>query len=127
MDDVITTAPVLDLTPEDLATVLGELASSHQLYRPLLQRREQRENAVLYLRGVLSRLARQAVEPMVMQLVGVAFHSHRKRRMARLIQREYILAIVLRPPTHTAVRQELGRQHRLLVQCLCLLHELLPA
>ena len=71
MDDVMTTAPVLDLTPEDLATVLGELASYHQIYSPLLQRREQRENAALALRGLLSRLERKSVEPMVLQWVGV--------------------------------------------------------
>ena len=71
MDDIITTAPVLDLTPEDLAAVLGELESYHQIYSPLFQRREQRENAALYLRGLLSRLERKSVEPMVLQLVGV--------------------------------------------------------
>ena len=71
MDDVMTTAPMLDLKQEDLAAVLGELESSHQMYSPLFQRREQRENAALYLRGVLSRLERKAVEPMVLQWVGV--------------------------------------------------------
>ena len=77
MDDVITTAPVLDVTPEDLATVLGALASSHQIYSPLLQRREQRENAALYWRGVLSRLERKSIEPMVLQLVGVERNAGR--------------------------------------------------
>ena len=71
MDDVITTVPVLDLKPEDLAAVLGELESYHQIYSPLFQRREQRENAGLYLRGLLSRLERKSVEPMVLQLVSV--------------------------------------------------------
>ena len=70
MDDVITTAPMLDLKQEDLAAVLGELENYHQIYRPLFQRREQRENAALYLRGLLSRLERKSVEPMVLQLVG---------------------------------------------------------
>ena len=71
MDDVITTAPMLDLKQEDLAAVLGELENYHQIYRPLFQRREQRENAALYLRGLLSRLERKSVESMVLQLVGV--------------------------------------------------------
>ena len=71
MDDVMTTAPRLDLKQEDLAAVLGELESSHQMYSPLFQRREQRANAALYLRGVLSRLERKAVAPMVLPWVGV--------------------------------------------------------
>lgn len=71
MDDVITTAPVLDLKQEDLAAVLGELESYHQLDSPLFQQREQRETAALYLRGLLSRLERKSVEPMVLQLVAV--------------------------------------------------------
>ena len=71
MDDVITTAPMLDLKQEDLAAVLGALESYHQIYSPLFQRREQRENAALYLRGLLSQLERKSVEPMVLQLVGV--------------------------------------------------------
>ena len=77
MDDVMTTAPVLDLKQEDLAAMLGALESYHQIYRPLFQRREQRENAGLYLRGLLSRLERQSVEPMVLQLVGVDRHAVR--------------------------------------------------
>jgi SRSO17 transposase len=77
MDDVMTTAPVLDLKQEDLAAMLGELESSHQIYSPLVQRREQREKAGLYLRGWLSRLERKSVEPMVLPWVGVDRHAVR--------------------------------------------------
>ena len=70
MDDVMSTAPRLALKPEALAAVLGALASSHRIYSPLFQRREQREHAAWYLRGLLSRLERTSVEPMVLPLVG---------------------------------------------------------
>jgi hypothetical protein len=38
----IATAPVLDLAPQDVATLLDELPAYHAIYSPLLQRREQR-------------------------------------------------------------------------------------
>jgi SRSO17 transposase len=71
MEVVITTAPPLNLTLEDLPVVLGELAAYHQIDSPLFQRREQRENAELSLRGLLSPLTRKSIEPIVLQLVGV--------------------------------------------------------
>ena len=37
MDNIITTAPMLDLKQEDLAAVLGELENYHQIYRPLFR------------------------------------------------------------------------------------------
>jgi SRSO17 transposase len=78
MDDVMTTAPVLDLTQEDLAAVLGDLESAHQSYSPVVQRREPREHAGLSLRGLLSRRERQSVEPMVVPWVGVDRNAVRR-------------------------------------------------
>jgi SRSO17 transposase len=71
MEVVMTTAPPLDLTREDRPVVLGALAAYHQIDSPLFQRREQRANAELYLRGLLSPLHRKSIEPIVLQLVGV--------------------------------------------------------
>lgn len=70
MDDVMTTAPVLDVKPADLAAVRGEVERSHQSDRPWCQRREPREQAGWSRRGWVRRLARQAVEPMVWPWVG---------------------------------------------------------
>jgi len=38
----IATAPVLDLTPHDLDTIIDELRAYHAIYSPLFQRRAQR-------------------------------------------------------------------------------------
>jgi hypothetical protein len=37
----IATAPVLDLTPHDVDTIIDELRAYHSIYSPLFQRREQ--------------------------------------------------------------------------------------
>lgn len=71
METAIEAAPVLELNPADVAGMVTHLAAYHQIYSPLFQRREQRENAELYLRGLLSPLERKSVEPMVLELMGV--------------------------------------------------------
>jgi len=71
METAIETTPVLELNPADVVGMVTELAAYHQIYSPLFQRREQRENAELYLRGLLSPLERKSVEPMVLELIGV--------------------------------------------------------
>jgi hypothetical protein len=38
----IATAPVLDLTPQDVDAIIDELRAYHTIYSPLFQRREQR-------------------------------------------------------------------------------------
>jgi SRSO17 transposase len=64
------TAPVLDLTPQDLEALLDELRVYHAIYSPLFQRREQREWSEKYLHGLLLELPRKSIEPMVLALDG---------------------------------------------------------
>jgi len=52
LTDVAPTVPVLDLTPQDIDNLVDELRAYHAIYRPLFQRREQRE-AVLPRRGLM--------------------------------------------------------------------------
>ena len=66
----IATAPVLDLTPQDIGTIIDELRAYHTIYRPLFQRREQRERSEQYLHGLLVNIPRQSIEPMVLTLKG---------------------------------------------------------
>lgn len=68
--DPIATAPALDLTPQDVAGLVGELRAYHAIYAPLFQRQEQRDWAEHYLRGLLSALPRKSIEPMALALVG---------------------------------------------------------
>ncbi len=62
------TAPVLDLTPPEVDGLLEELRAYHAIYRPLFQRREQRDWAEQYLHGLLLPLPRKSVEPIVLAL-----------------------------------------------------------
>jgi SRSO17 transposase len=64
------TAPVLDLTPQDLETISDELRAYHAIYSPLLQRREQRECSAQYLHGLLLSIPRKSIEPIVLTLKG---------------------------------------------------------
>ena len=66
----IATAPVLDLTPQHLDTIMDELRAYHTIYSPLFQRREQREWSEQYLHGLLLELPRKSIEPMVLTLKG---------------------------------------------------------
>lgn len=66
----IETAPALDLTPGALDTLLEELRGSHAIYRPLFQRREQREWSEKYLPGLLLERPRTSIAPMVLALEG---------------------------------------------------------
>jgi len=61
---------MLDLTPQEVDTLLDELRAYHAIYSPLFQRREQRECAEKYLQGLLLELPRKSVEPMVLTLDG---------------------------------------------------------
>ena len=49
----IATAPTLEVTPQDIATLGDELHAYHAIYAPLFQRREQREWSAKYLHGLL--------------------------------------------------------------------------
>jgi SRSO17 transposase len=66
----IETAPIMDLVPEDLEALLGELHAYHAIYSPLFQRREQRAWSAKYLHGLLLELPRKSIEPMVLALEG---------------------------------------------------------
>ena len=66
----LTTAPVLDLTPGDLDTILDELRSYHAIFSPLFLRPEQRAWAQTYLHGLLLTIPRKSIEPMILHLRG---------------------------------------------------------
>jgi SRSO17 transposase len=71
MRKIVETTPTLDLTPHDLDGVLGEVQEYQAVYRPLYQRREQREKSERYLHGLLSpEIKDKAIEPMMLELEG---------------------------------------------------------
>ena len=72
IDDLTSAAPlVLTLTPHDLADLADELQAYHAPFAPLFQRREQREWAEVYLRGLLlTDVPRTNVEAMALRLRG---------------------------------------------------------
>jgi SRSO17 transposase len=71
MRKMVETAPNLDLTPQDLDGLLGQVQEYQVLYRPLYQRREQREKSERYLYGLLSpEIKDKAIEPMMLELEG---------------------------------------------------------
>lgn len=60
------------LTPADVVGVVEELAAYHALFAPLFRRREQRDSAEVYLRGLLvADVPRKNVEAMALRLFGV--------------------------------------------------------
>ena len=73
----IATAPVLDLTPQDVDTIIDELRAYHAIYSPLFQRREQREWSQHYLHGLLLNIPRKSIEPMVLSLKGADHNAVR--------------------------------------------------
>jgi SRSO17 transposase len=78
--EVTTTAPVLDLTPQDLEGMLDELGAYHATFSPLFQRREQRDWSHDYLHGLLLEIERKSIEPMVLHLHGA------DRKLVRAMQ-----------------------------------------
>ena len=72
INDLTSQAPVvLTLTPQDLTDLADELTAYHAHFAPLFQRREQREWAALYLRGLLlTDVPRKNVEAMTLRLCG---------------------------------------------------------
>src|SRR5258707_11798596 len=72
---------VQELTPEEVASLAEELVVYHQHFAPLFYRREQREWAAVYLRGLLTAdVARKNVEAMALRLLGVGPHAERQGR-----------------------------------------------
>ena len=68
--NILTTAPRLDLTPQDLDSILDDLHAYHASFSPLFQRREQRAWSETYLHGLLLDIPRKSVEPMLLHLRG---------------------------------------------------------
>jgi SRSO17 transposase len=74
-------SPVRDRSVAEVSTLAEELVSYHQHFAPLFQRREQREWAALYLRGLLTAdVPRKNVEAMALRLLGAGPHAERQVR-----------------------------------------------
>jgi SRSO17 transposase len=65
-----TTAPVLDLRPGDLDTIVDELRAYHAIFSPLFERSEQCRWSQDYLHGLLLEIPRKSIEPIVLHLHG---------------------------------------------------------
>ena len=70
MTQAIATVPQMELTPQQISNLVEELHSYHAIYSPLFQRREQREQAVDYLNGLMLSIGRKSIEPIVLALKG---------------------------------------------------------
>lgn len=75
----IETAPVMALGPQDRGQLVEALRDHQAIDRPLFQRREQREWAETSLHGLLVKMPRQLVEPMVLALDGAEPNAVRAR------------------------------------------------
>ncbi len=72
---------VQELTPAEVASLAEELVAYHQHFAPLFYRREQRDWAAVYLRGLLTAdVPRKNVEAMALRLLGVGPHAERQVR-----------------------------------------------
>src|SRR5215471_11181225 len=72
---------VRDLSAVEVSTLAEKLLAYHQHFAPLFQRREQREWAALYLRGLLTAdVPRKNIEAMALRLLGVGPHAERQVR-----------------------------------------------
>jgi len=72
---------VQELALEEIAALAEELVAYHQHFAPLFYRREQREWAAVYLRGLLTAdVPRKNIEAMALRLLGVGPHAERQVR-----------------------------------------------
>src|SRR5258708_39921585 len=72
---------VQNLASEEVASLAEELVAYHQHFAPLFYRREQREWAAVYLRGLLTAdVPRKNVEAMALRLLGVGPHAEQQVR-----------------------------------------------
>src|SRR5512142_1531217 len=72
---------VQDLTSEEVARLSEELIAYQQHFAPLFYRREQREWAAVYMRGLLTAdVPRKNVEAMALRLLGVGPQAERQVR-----------------------------------------------
>jgi SRSO17 transposase len=68
---IIETLPEMNLAPQDIDGLLDQVQEYQATYRPLFQRREQREKSARYLYGLLSpEIKNKAIEPMMLELEG---------------------------------------------------------
>jgi SRSO17 transposase len=81
MQEPMTTAPAMALPPQAIDHLVAALRAYHALYRPLLQRRAQREGAAQYLHGLLLDIPRKSIEPMVLALAGPKAKAVRTRQL----------------------------------------------
>ena len=73
--------PLVTLLPEDLEGMAEELAAYQAHFAPLFARREQREWAAIYLRGLLlADVPRKNVEALALRLLGAGPHAARHVR-----------------------------------------------
>ena len=71
MDELRSVPPKMELRAGELAEqLLPELESYHRVYNPLFKRREQREQSMQYLQGLLSAIPNKSVECMVLHMAG---------------------------------------------------------
>jgi hypothetical protein len=74
-------SPVRDLSAAEVSALAEELLAYHQHFAPLFQRREQREWAAFYLRGLLTAdVPRKNIEAMALRLLGAGPHAQRQVR-----------------------------------------------
>jgi SRSO17 transposase len=74
------TAPVLDLTPGDLDTILDQLRAYHAIFSPLFGRPEQRTWSQTYLHGLLLEIPRKSIKLIVLHLRGADRNAVRARQ-----------------------------------------------
>lgn len=71
MRPIIKTLPEMNLTPQDLNGLSGQVHEYQAVYHPLFRRRGQREKSERYLCGLLSpEIKDKTIEPMVLELEG---------------------------------------------------------
>ncbi len=72
---------VQDLAAEEVASLAEELVTYHQYFAPFFYRREQREWAAVYLRGLLTAdVPCKNIEAMALRLLEVGSHAERHVR-----------------------------------------------
>ena len=78
MTETIEAPALLSFTPEEINALVEELQAYHGIFSPLFARREQREWAAVYLRGLVSPCAeRKSIEPMILGINGADLNAVR--------------------------------------------------
>lgn len=67
----IETVDRIEISPQEITTLMAPLKEYHAIFSPFFKRREQREWAEFYLQGLLSPdMDRKSIEPMVLHIMG---------------------------------------------------------